>query len=163
MRLILILLLCPAIVFANNPDWKLVGTGEMHKLLWHVYDTKLTTANGAYDPSKPYQLENTYHMDFTAKELAERSIGEMRRHGTFSDAQARRWQSELVALWPDVQEGDRIAAKAVPGKKVVFYHNGTELGAISDAIFVELFMAIWLGENTSEPELRAALLGTRSH
>lgn len=158
-RVLLLIICMPTIALATSAEWKLVGKGEMHKLFWHVYDTSLKTPTGSYDPSKPYALENTYHMDFSDVELAERSIKEMRLHAEFTDAQAADWLAQLVALWPDVNEGDRIRAKAFPGERVMFYHNATRLGSIDDAAFVKPFMDIWLGENSSEPDLRNALLG----
>lgn len=157
----LLCMLLPSVAMASSAEWELVGKGEMHKLFWHVYDTELKTENGVYDPAKPYKLENTYHMDFTAKELAEKSIEEMHRHAEFTDAQAANWQTQLEALWPDVKEGDRIGAVATPNKQVEFFHNARKVGAISDPDFVEPFMDIWLGKNTSEPDLRAALLNQK--
>ena len=160
MRFLWLMLLLPSVAFASGDQWKQVGKGEMHKLFWHVYDTTLTTPNGNYDPNKPYALENHYHMDFTAEELAERSIDEMRRHAAFSENKADAWRAALSKLWPDVKDGDRIRAVATPNKKVTFYHNGTHVGEVADASFVKPFMDIWLGENSSEPELRNALLRT---
>ena len=156
--LFLLCLFIPSIAMAGSAEWKQVGKGEMHKLFWHVYDTELKTANGVYDPAKPYKLENHYHMDFTAAELAERSIKEMHRHAEFTDAQGAAWQKQLEVVWPDIKEGDRIGALAMPNKQVVFFHNARKLGVIADPAFVKPFMDIWLGKNTSEPELRAALL-----
>lgn len=152
------LLFMPLLSWADTASWKVVGSGEMHQLFWHVYNTTLTTPSGVYDPAKPYALENHYFMNFTAKELAERSIKEMRRHATFSDTQAAQWQQQLEAIWPDVKEGDRIRAIAIPSKKITFLHNGNQVGDIDDKQFVKPFMDIWLGENTSEPTLRLQLL-----
>ena len=153
------LVLLPSVAIASD-GWKQVGKGEMHMLFWHVYDTTLTSPNGIYDVQQPYALENLYHMDFTANELAERSIEEMRHHATFDDAQAASWREALVALWPDIREGDKVRAVAIPNRHVRFYVNDAHVGDVNDPTFVRPFMDIWLGENTSEPSLRSQLLSS---
>jgi hypothetical protein len=41
----------------------------------------------------------------------------------------------------------------------VFYSNGEEIGSVDDSEFTTSFFNIWLGEKTSEPKFRKALLG----
>ncbi len=159
-KIMALLLLLPCIAHAES--WELVGKGEMHKLFWHVYDSALYSKDGTYNPNKPYALENTYRMDFTDTELADRTIEEMRSAHNISDAQAKLWRHLLVELWPNVKEGDVIRAKAIPKTSVQFFLNGKKLGVIADAQFVQPFMDIWLGEKSSEPELRNALIGKKS-
>jgi len=159
-KLLLLWLLFPAMAFAGD-DWKLVGKGEMHKLFWHVYDSALYSRDGTYNPEKPYALENTYHMDFTDAELADRSIDEIRAAQTISEPQAKLWRKLLVDLWPDVKEGDVIRAEAMPNEAVHFYYNGKPVGTINDARFVRPFMDIWLGKHSSEPALRNALVAQK--
>lgn len=146
---------------AHATEWKLVGKGEMHKLFWHVYDTALYTPSGSYNPNEPYALENTYHMDFIPEELADRTIDEMKHQMQMSEAQETAWRNKLIEIWPTVKEGDVIRAEATPKKQVVFYHNRKHVGTISDPQFVAPFMDIWLGERTTEPGLRTAILGLK--
>jgi len=103
-------------------------------------------------------LELTYQRNFSAGEISRVSLQEMRRHGDFDPAQAERWQSRLTAALPDVRRGDRLAGLHRPGQGVTFFHNGRPTGEIADPAFARLFFAIWLGEATSAPELRQALL-----
>jgi hypothetical protein len=42
-----------------------------------------------------------------------------------------------------------------------FYFNGQPLGRINEPAFTERFFAIWLGERSSQPDMRVALLGGR--
>ena len=103
-------------------------------------------------------LELHYARDFSAADIARRSLEEMRRHAPLDAAQAEGWRSRLAALLPDVKRGDRIAGLHRPGQGAAFFHNGRPLGDIADPAFARLFFAIWLGEATSEPALRQRLL-----
>ncbi len=82
----------------------------------------------------------------------------MRRHGKFDMADQERWSRQLKLFLSDVDANDRLRAEIKPGKQVRFVINGTLTGAINDALFAELYPQIWLGDKTSEPNLRKQLL-----
>ena len=63
-----------------------------------------------------------------------------------------------MTLWPNIEEGDTLLLK-VEETKSTFYHNGELRGEITDQYFGPMFLAIWLSENTSQPELRTQLIG----
>jgi hypothetical protein len=144
------------------PATQLLGEGRLRWLGLSVYDARLWIAPG-FDASAlaqhAFALELTYHRNFRATDIARRSLEEMLRAGPIAPVQARRWESELAALLPDVQPGDRIAGMHLPGRGVRFLFNGRSAGEIADPEFAARFFAIWLGPTTSEPALRAALLG----
>lgn len=108
----------------------------------------------------PLALELTYARAFSAEAIAKRSIAEMRRIGPFSAAQAARWQQALQRALPDVQPGDRLVGLYQPGSGVTFALRGRTVGAVDDPDFARLFFGIWLSPQTSEPQLRADLLGS---
>ena len=95
---------------------------------------------------------------FRAADIAKRSLQEMRRAGTFDAAQAQRWQSALQRVLPDVKPGDRLVGINRPGQGLAFVLNGKPQGEIADPQLATLFFAIWLGDKTSEPAMRQALL-----
>jgi hypothetical protein len=64
----------------------------------------------------------------------------------------------MRALFPDVKAGDRITGVHLPGTGAQFWSNGRRLGEIRDSTFAKLFFGIWLAPQTSEPQLRQALL-----
>ena len=70
---------------------------------------------------------------------------------------ARVWLTALQEVLPDVAAGDRITALHPPGG-VAFWHQGRRIGGMGDVAFGTKFFGIWLGEATSEPKLRNALL-----
>jgi hypothetical protein len=139
-----------------------VGSGLYSWWGFDVYQASLWVEPGfdaAALPRQRYALELHYRRDFKGRDIAQRSIDEMRRVGPFSDAQAQAWQQAMVAVFPDVSNGDRLTGVNLPGRGAQFYANGKPTGEIADPEFARLFFGIWLSEQTSAPKLRLALLG----
>jgi hypothetical protein len=143
------------------PQSQLVGKGRLTVWGFQVYDARLWAppgfAAGSF-ASSPLALELAYLRDFAAKDVAERSLKEMRRSHAISEAQADRWRAELLRVIPNVSRGDRILGLHRPGVGAAFWFNGKISGEIPDAEFARLFFGIWLSPQTSEPKLRDALL-----
>lgn len=139
------------------------GQGALRFFGLPIYQARLWV-DPRFQPSDyaalPLALELTYQRAFSAQAIAERSIAEMRRIGPFSAAQATRWQQALQAALPDVQPGDRLTGLYQPGSGATFRLRGRTVGTVPDAEFARLFFGIWLSPQTSEPQLRAALLGS---
>jgi Chalcone isomerase-like len=143
------------------PQSQLVGKGRLTVWGFQVYDARLWApagfAAGSF-ASQPLALELAYLRDFAAKDVAERSLQEMRRSQAISEAQAARWRAELLRVIPNINRGDRILGLHRPGVGAAFWFNGKLRGEIADAEFARLFFGIWLSPQTSEPKLRDALL-----
>ena len=99
-----------------------------------------------------------YLRDFSSKDIAERSITEMRRSAAISEEQAKTWINEMLRVIPDIKKGDRVMGIHRPGSGAQLLVNGKSSGEIRDAEFARLFFGIWLSPKTSEPKVRAALL-----
>lgn len=144
------------------PGTRLAGQGPLTWFGLRVYQARLFTPPG-FDvrefAKSPFALELTYQRALLGRDIAQRSIAEMRKAGTFTDAQAQRWREAMDAIFPDVRDGDRITGIHRPGQGAAFVVNGRPAGEIADPVFAQLFFAIWLGPNTPEPTLRAQLLG----
>lgn len=144
------------------PQHRLIGKGRLTVWGFQVYDARLWALPGfkpANLPSQPFALELAYLRGFDNQDIAERSIKEMRRSAGISDAQAKIWIDEMMRVLPAVKEGDRVMGVNRPGEGAQFLMNGKPAGEIRDAEFARLFFGIWLSPKTSEPKLRAALLG----
>lgn len=140
---------------------RLAGQGLLRFWGLEVYQASLWVGPGFRSESfasQPFALELEYRRAFKAGAIAERSIQEMRRLGSFSDSQAQRWQRALQVALPDVRPGDRIVGLHRPGLGARFEQGGRLLGEVADPEFARLFFAIWLSPATSEPTLREALL-----
>lgn len=158
-RLLLTALFIPTLAFAAAPSgMEKVGSATLNKLFFHVYDATLYAPGGTYDPAKKHALELTYQMDFSSKEIVDRSIEEIRHAQSVSPEEEKQWREELGKVIPDVKDGDRITALATPGKSIVFSHNEKTTGTITDTTLVDPFMNIWLGDKTNEPSLRKKLI-----
>jgi hypothetical protein len=138
--------------------------GQMRFRVWgfEVYDASLWTAPGfvpAQAEGQLLALELRYLRDFAGKDIAERSLKEMRRGAPLAAEQESRWLVEMQRVFPDVRKGDRLLGLQRPGEAAVFWLNGRPRGEIRDAEFARRFFGIWLSPQTSEPALRRALLG----
>lgn len=134
-----------------------IGTARMQKFMLHVYDASFWSDTGGWQKA-PYALTITYAMDFSAEDLAERTLREMRHVSDAPEATLYKYAAHLEKLWPDVKEGDRITALARANGSTLFFYNGKPLGAIHDRIFTAAFFGIWLSPKCTEPTMRQQLL-----
>lgn len=143
------------------PEYRLIGKQRLTYWGFQVYDARLWALPGFKRDNfatQPFALELAYLRDFAAIDVAERSITEMRRSATISEAQAKTWTAGMVRVYPNFKAGDRVTGINKPGVGVSYLVNGTPTGDIRDVEFARLFFGIWLSPKTSEPKLRSALL-----
>jgi len=143
------------------PSARLLGAARLSVWGFDVYDARLFVAPGfradAYAQT-PLALELHYLRAFAGKDIAQRSLDEMRRTGALPDAQATQWLRDMAAVFPDVKKGDRLIGLYQPGGGMRFVFNGVPRGTVGDAVFAQRFIGIWLAPQTSEPSMRATLL-----
>jgi hypothetical protein len=139
------------------------GSGTYRYWGFEVYQASLWVEPG-FDPGvmarQRYALELQYLRAFKGRDIAQRSLDEMRGIGSYSEAQARTWLAAMQSAFPDVAAGDRLVGVHLPGRGAQFFHNGRLTVEIGDPEFARLFFGIWLSEQTSAPRLRAALFGS---
>ncbi|HOB93497.1 MAG TPA: chalcone isomerase family protein [Aquabacterium sp.] len=137
------------------------GAGVMRFLGLHIYDARLWSPEpvGSDSSGQALALELVYARKLVGRLIAERSLKEMQGVGPVSDAQGTQWLQAMLRLFPDVQAGDRLTGIQRPGQSARFFFNGKLRGEVADADFTRLFFGIWLSPRTSEPQLRAQLLG----
>ena len=149
-------------VAAELPGAKLLGSGRLTFLTLAIYDARLWVLDwfkAEEFEQTPLAVELEYARTLYGKLIAERSLDEMKRASGISDEQAERWLAVMKQTFPDVAQGDRITGVFRPGESARFFLNGKTLGEVRDAEFARRFFGIWLSPKTSEPKLRAALLG----
>ena len=156
----------PAEVQAALPQARLQGRGLLRFLGLRVYQARLwagANAVAADWAAVPFALELEYARELKGADIAERSLKEMRRQGEITPVVAQRWLALMQQLFPDVKEGDRITGVHQPGQGARFFLNGRARGApVGDEDFARVFFGIWLSPRSSEPDLRAALIGPAS-
>lgn len=142
------------VISADKP----LGSARLRKFGFRVYDAQFWSDQAGWRPDEAYALSLVYALSITADDLVDRSLQEMKRQRPLSQGERQRYRQELQTLMPDVKKGDRITAVHKPGRGLYIYHNGQSRGHISDNDFANLFAGIWLSAETSEPEMRRALL-----
>jgi Chalcone isomerase-like len=150
----------PETSVAGMPALKLRGGGLLRMFGFQIYNSYLWTPDGsAFDSKKPYALDIQYLRNFEGKKLAERSIDEMRGIGIGNEASYVKWLAEMSRVFPDVKPNDRLTGVFTTSRTAKFFHNGKFTGEVSDPDFADAFFGIWLHEKSSQPKLRALMLG----
>jgi len=153
----------PPEVAAELPGARAQGAGQMRFFGLRVYDVRLWAgepASATNWAALPLALEIEYARELQGGAIAERSLKEMRRQAEIAADTGALWLAEMTRIFPDVRAGDRITGVHRPGAGARFFVNGRLQGDLADADFARLFFGIWLSPRTSEPALRAALLGS---
>ncbi len=152
----------PPEVLAGIAGARLHGQARFTYFGLHVYDIRLWVGESfrvenLMDP--PLALELEYARRLSGNAIAERSLDEMRRGSAFDADVAERWLAAMRRVFPDVAPGDRLTGMHRSGAGMRFFLGGRFLGDIGDSAFARAFLGIWLAPTSSEPALRATLLG----
>lgn len=139
-------------------DLREVGKTEMNWIFWKLYEIRLLTPDGQYQPQQyPVAIAIKYSRDISSHQLISSTIDEWSRQEINWKPV---WQETLKNLWPDVAAGDEIILRVNPDLQSYFYFNNAMIGSIEDNQFAPAFLSIWLSDNTLRPELRKRLTGT---
>jgi len=148
----------PAVMGSAYAGLKPLGEGKLTFLTMLVYNATLHAQGGKWVPDQLFALDLRYEMNLKGKDIAERSIKEMKGQGHGDPAKLKRWGEEMARIFPDIKPGDRLVGVSLPGSGASFYNDQKLLGVVADPEFARAFFAIWLDERTSEPKLRRQLL-----
>jgi hypothetical protein len=151
--------LANATVLASVPGAEIVGRGTYAYVLWDIYEATLYAPYGEWDATRPHALFIEYKRAINANAIVDRSVHEMRKQGVTDEATLATWSAQMQQIFPDVADGTVLSAVYVPGQQTAFYAGDKNLGVIAGDDFGRSFLGIWLGEKTSAPGLRRALLG----
>lgn len=155
----ILLLTCAASAMASGDSLQLVGEARLKVLLWPVYDSRLYSKTGNYNPGqRPLRFEIEYLRNIDASDLVLQTELEWEQQGIVDPRRAQ-WLGTLLKLWPDVTEDDVLTLHLDEQGRSIFYSNDELLGQIEDPEFGVYFLDIWLSPATSRPKLREALLG----
>ncbi|WP_144395105.1 chalcone isomerase family protein [Pleionea sediminis] len=164
------LLIVASIVFTLSQGWANthqlteVGNGKYTWFGIKVYDAKLLAGenfDGDFKKSAPLALEILYDMDIDSSDLVETTNDEWEEIaiGKTNFCQGKKlWSEQLLDIWPDLKEGDRLKLFVDEERSSTFYHNDSVIGSIKDPNFSTCFLAIWLAEDSSAQDLREDLL-----
>jgi len=146
---------------ANETALVKVGEAKLKVLFWDVYKSTLYSDNGRYREGQvPLRLDIQYLLNIESDALVARTAQEWDALGLEHENRDE-WLTSLSTLWPDVNKNDVLTIELDDDKRSTFYRNGELLGTIDDTAFGISFIDIWLSPNTTRPNLRAALIGSR--
>ena len=163
-------IICPyifTVMFAGATDmWQkniksfaLIGEGAFKVFVWDLYDLKLFSEMNSFSWQNKFILEFDYKRELKKDKVIEASLKEMRRQKGVAEKEINAWKMHLEQGIKTVQEGTKATVEWVPEGKITFHYEGKAPVIINDKQFAKSFINIWLGQDTSEPELRSALLG----
>lgn len=143
------------------PSARLVGAGDLRLWGFNIYTARLFSPAMPYTAGAPLALELTYHRAISRDDLVRASLKEIQQTSgaRVSAEQMAVWSKEMQQAFIDVEPGMTITGVYMPGREARFYVGKRLLHVIRDAQFAEAFFAIWLDPSTSNPDLRAKLLG----
>ncbi len=137
------------------------GDATMRFFGLKVYDVRLWTQMKPFTHGEPFAIELVYDLNLNGKDIAERSVKEMRLQGYEDESKLKRWGEQMARVFPDIKKGDTLIGVSIPGKEARFYDREKLIAAVPDPEFAKAFFDIWLSEKSSEPKMRLKLLGAQ--
>ena len=145
-------------------SFKIVGETTLSFLFWDLYTSKLLTTSGNYPidtVTEKLIFEINYLTDITKNDLIKHTV-EQWQHLQILEKDYQQFVPQLIKIWPDITKGDTLAL-LINDQVSVFYFNQNYIGSIESPEFGQIFIDIWLANNTSKPTLRLELLGGNKH
>jgi len=139
-------------------DAELVGNARLKVMFWSVFDARLYARGGEFERLEPFALSLSYLRDLKGEQIISKTIEEMTDQKKFDKQELTSWSEQLFGIIKDVDASTTITGVRDERGHTIFYRNGNLAGTIENTRFTEGFFDIWLGENTSEPQLRRDLL-----
>ncbi len=141
-------------VAATHPS----GCADYRFMFFRLYRAELWTDAIAL-PGEKFGLSLIYHRGFSHDELVSSSISEMARISGRAEASFAATRMQLRRAMRSVAEGDRYTAWRNGPGRVEFFLNGRPTGVLTQDS--DLFLDIWLGPASRDPERRNTLLSGR--
>lgn len=146
-----------------------LGAGEMSFMFWNLYKAELYSANSQPSTTaaeaasiltspQDKALRIQYLRPIGKQDLLDATQDQWQYLG-YSSADIARWLDPLDNFWPSVTEGDVLTVLVTTSGVSHFYFDDKPIGTIEDPEFGVAFLSIWLSPQTSQPALRARLLG----
>jgi hypothetical protein len=154
----------PETLKAGDKTLQLNGLGLRKKAIIKVYvgglylesPSKDAAAILAYDQSKAITL--FFLRDLTKAQLVE-AFQESFEENTADKAGQKAAFDKMLALIPDVKEGQTLTFTYLPGKGTTLQVGNKELGFFEGKGFADAVFSIWLGPKPPSEDLKQGLLG----
>ena len=150
-------------------DWKtrypylqVVGTGVLKVFFMDIYSLTLHSKERDYSVSDHFALEFNYKNWVSKKTIVDATMDELSKAPNVGSVEIKAWKQILEKGISDMQAGEKASVVFSKSGDVEFWLANQEPISFKDLKFAENFAAIWLGPQSSQPELRSALLGKNS-
>jgi hypothetical protein len=144
------------------PNAKAVGDSPtLTYLFWDVYTATLYAPNGLFNDDQPFVLKLHYLRELKGKEIAKRSVEEIKLQGFNDNEQLQAWLKQMTNIFPNVSDGTELYGLRTKEGVSKFFKGSEFIGEINDPNFAKYFFSIWLGDKTSQPDMRKELLNLR--
>ena len=143
---------------------KLNGLGLRKKAVFKVYVGGLYLESASKDPAAilASNQAKAIRMHFL-RDLSKTQLVDAFREGFDANAKDKTGQKaafdEMLALVPDVKEGDTMTLAYSPGKGTTLATGDKVLGIFEGKGFADAVFSIWLGPKPPSEELKSGMLG----
>lgn len=151
----------PQEIIQTIPNATAIGKGRLSFLTWDIYDAVLYAPKGKYIQEKPIALSLHYLRAIKGKEIADKSIEEIRSQGFNDEVTLAAWHEQMSHIFPDVIVNTRLTGIYTAKGQTLLFKDGKKIGSFQDPEFGRYFFNIWLSDKTTHPELRRQLLGVK--
>lgn len=153
----------PEIAEGLIQEENLVGEARLKVLFWKIYDARLYAPERVYSPEKEFALSLVYLRDIKRDSITDRTITEMKKQGFDDTEKLAVWKEKLMDIIPlEVKKGSDITGVRREDGSTAFYMDKEFLGLVDDPAFSGRFFDIWLGADSSVPDMRKKLMGNKS-
>ena len=155
----------PEVLRIQDTELKLNGAGLLrYAKIFKVYAAALyigkDTEPGQVFDDVPKRIEAAYLRDVSTNIIIEAGDAALKKSVSPGKLAALKDRIDQInQMYRDVKYGDRYTLTYLPGKGTELALNGNPVGVIEGADFAAEYFKIWIGENTTRPDLRDLLLG----
>jgi hypothetical protein len=137
----------------------LLGNDTLKFFGLKVYDILLWSNKETFSYNQKLAININYNMNFSVKELTEKSIEEIKKNYEISENEQEIFTKKLNEIFVNIKKSDKKTAFFDPKKGVKLFHNSKLIGEINNLKFARYFIDIWLHDNSSYPSISKKLKG----
>jgi hypothetical protein len=158
----------PDTITVEGKTLKLNGMGLRKKVVFKVYvaglylETPSTSGPAVITSDQVKRMQLSVLRSLKASQVTEAIEEGFEKNSKAQMGALKERLGKFGAMISDVVEGDQILMTYVPGKGTSVSVKGAEKGVIEGKDFAGALLAVWLGNNPVQEDLKKALLGGKS-
>lgn len=155
----------PDTTTVDGKTLNLNGMGLRKKVVFKVYVAGLYLETPSKDAAAVISSDQIKRMQLSVlRSLSTAQITEAISEGFEKNSKAQMGAlksrlDKLNTMIPNVEKGDQILLTYIPGKGTIVSAKGVDKGIIEGKDFGDALLAVWLGPNPVQADLKTGLLG----